>query len=176
MILGRRPVLALAAIVITGVLAFSVPQQGGTPPPAVAVAPWVFAVDEDDIEGIRVTHRSDTQGFVKNGQEWFSEADATKPVHLGRWGGITLLLRGLRAIRALPELPEPDESYRLGSPVTRIELQLRGERSLTIDVGVANPAGTADYVRASGIATTYLVDRSWRSVLARLVTEPPFDH
>ncbi len=172
--LPRGRALLFAAVLVTGVMALSVPQWAEEPASASLAAPWVYAVDEDDIERIRITHEGTTQGFIKMGGGWRSEDEPAVPVLQQRWGGVTLILRGLKATRALPSLPEPDKSYGLAAPVTRIELRLRGERSLVIDVGAANPAGTADYVRVAGQPTAYLVDRSWRAVLARLATEPPF--
>jgi hypothetical protein len=143
-------------------------------PPRQPESPyWLYAVSEDDIEKITISVRGQRQSFVRNGAGWFFEAPADLPVDMARWSAVPLLLSGTTVARRL-EATDDISAYGLDEPAMIIDLFLRGQRRLQIQVGDKTPDGANYYVAVAELPDLSLVNAAWGNTLMGLVTNPPF--
>lgn len=94
-----------------------------------------------------------------------------------RWGGgIPLLLSGPGAERliAAAATDKQLESYGLKAPRMKIELTLKNEDTILVDIGDRTPDGQTYYIKKRDSQAVYTVDHTWYEVLERLVREPPY--
>ena len=134
--------------------------------------PWVYDITFGDITGIKVTHRDDTQTFVRSESGWVF-ADSGEAVDNDRWGGVPLLLTGPRSSRVLEEVVQNPASFGLDPPLTHIVVTLRSDREINLFIGDKTPDVGSSYLMVGGSPSLFTVPSDWTDVLTRLVTEPP---
>ena len=160
--------VVLVAIVGGYVVLFQLQDTGEVEPQN----PWVYDITFGDITGIKVTHRDDTQTFIKSESGWVF-ADSGEPVDNDRWGGVPLLLTGPRSSRVLEEVVQDPASFGLDPPLTHIVITLRSGREIDLFIGDKTPDVGGSYVMVGGSPTLFTAPSDWTDVLTRLVTEPP---
>ncbi len=145
-------------------------------PAPVPTETFIYAINERDITGVEIAHDGDARRFVwdEGAGEWVFDDAERSPVDQARWSGIPLLLSGPRVQRVLSVDQEDLWRYGLDDPQTTIRLDLSDGRRLTVHIGIPSPDGENDYAMQEGSQQVVLIDRSWREVLARLATDPPF--
>ena len=121
--------------------------------------PGFYDITFGDIEGIRVTHRDDTQTFIKSETGWVF-ADSGEPVDNDRWGGVPLLLTGPRSSRVLEEVVQDPASFGLDPPLTHIVITLRSEREIDLFIGDKTPGRRFQLCNGGRLPNP--VHRSWR--------------
>ena len=141
-------------------------------PPVEPQNPWVYDITFGDITGIQVTHRGDTQTFIKSESGWVF-ADSGEPVDNDRWGGVPLLLTGPRSSRVLEEVVQDPASFGLDPPLTHIVITLRSESKIDLYIGDKTPDAGSSYAMVGRSQTLFTVPGDWTDILTRLVTEPP---
>lgn len=160
--------VVLVAIVGGYVVLFQLQNTGEVEPQN----PWVYDITFGDITGIQVTHRGDTQTFVRAESGWVF-ADSLEPVDNDRWGGVPLLLTGPRSSRVLEEVVQDPASFGLDPPLTHIVITLRSESKIDLYIGDKTPDAGGSYVMVGGSETLFTAPSDWTDVLTRLVIEPP---
>lgn len=136
-------------------------------------APWLYDVGFDDLQGIRVRHRGDTQAFALQGDgRWVFEKTG-EPVNYDRWSGIPVLLTGPRSTRQIPGSGNDPSEYGLADPRTVIDITLKSGQPIQVRLGGLTPDGSSVYAQVSGTPGVFLLPASWADVINRLVTEPP---
>ncbi len=187
-------ILVVALILVGGYVYFYElrrPTQFVTPPL------WFYNLEMDRISGIDVALQDKKISFVRDpADKSFHFNDAAKtPVNLERWGGVTLLLSGPQSKRLLctetgkaslpPPCNNPDiyANYGLTKPSVVVDVTLEDKddqtdklvhNTFTLFIGDQTPDGQNNYVQMKDYPQIFLVDGSWGSVFARLVTEPPY--
>lgn len=170
----RGAVSLLVGLAVVG--AYVLVQVFNEPPAPVATETFIYSIAEGDITSVEITHHGDTRRFIRDETSagWVFD-DAERPqVAQDRWGGIPLLLSGPRVQRVLSVEQADLWRYGLDDPATTIRLGLSDGQLLTVSIGIPSPGGENDYVMRDGSPQIVLIDRSWREVLTRLVTAPPF--
>ncbi len=174
-----RTVLILAAALIVLGVAFFFSSR---PKPVTPVEPqyFVWDVEMDELQTMEISlpRNNMSEAWVKHEDKYwyFDEPDGPK-VDMQRWGGgVPLLLSGPGANRRLAEdaTDEQIEIYGLNNPAMRINLTLEDGTSINIELGDSTPDLQAYYIRLVDSRSVYTVDYTWRDVLTRLVTEPPY--
>ena len=160
--------VVLVAIVGGYVVLFQLQNSGEVEPQN----PWVYDITFGDITGIKVTHREDTQTFIRSESGWVF-ADSGEPVDNDRWGGVPLLLTGPRSSRVLEEVVQDPASFGLDPPLTHIVVALRSGREIDLFIGDKTPDVRSSYAMVGGSPPLFTVPSDWTDVLTRLVTEPP---
>ena len=146
--------------------------QLGDTEPVEPQSPWVYDITFGDITGVKVTHRDDTQTFIRSESGWVF-ADSGELVDNDRWGGVPLLLTGPRSSRVLEEEVQDPASFGLDPPLTHIVVTLRSDRGIDLFIGDKTPDAGSSYVMVDGSETLFTAPSDWTDVLTRLVTEPP---
>lgn len=160
--------VVLVAIVGGYVVLFQIQNRS----PVEPQNPWVYDITFGDITGIQVTHRDDTQTFIRSESGWVF-ADSGDSVDNDRWGGVPLLLTGPRSSRVLEEVVQDQASFGLDPPLTHIVVTLRSGQEINLLIGDKTPDLGASYVMVGGSETLFTAPADWADVLTRLVTEPP---
>ena len=171
-----RQVLAL--LIVLGLVGGIVVAQQLSEETIPAASDWYFYdVDEKAISLVEITHRGDTQRFIRDpsSARWVFDDDARSLVSSFRWGGIPLLLAGPRVDRFLDANADDLARYGLGAPPTVIRVGMDDGLTFELHVGILTPDGVNQYAMHDGASQVVLVDSSWAEVLVRLVTEPPYD-
>ena len=172
--MARGAISLLIGLAVIG--AYVLVQVNTREPAPIPTETFIYSINERDITSVEITHDGDTRRFVWDEElsEWVFD-DATRSlVAQDRWGGITLLLSGPRVRRVLTVDRSDWGRFGLDDPLTTIVLGLSNGQTLTVYLGIPSPDGQSDYVVREGSPQIVLVDRSWREVLVRLVTDPPF--
>lgn len=164
----------LAVLAIIAGLWFFVIKEGEEPR-EVSDAFWFYKVAEEDIDVILIQTETGEQSFsFRDGFGWYFTGEQQPPVDTARWGGVTLVLSGPRARRVLTEDLGDLNTYGLETPSTRLELQLRGDRVLKMNLGNLTPDGSGYYANQEGDNNLYVIESVWGQVLRRLAFEPPY--
>ena len=138
--------------------------------------PFFFTLAPDDLRNISISSGSNATSwhFRENDRRWYFDDQQDVPTSLYRWGGITQLLGGPRSQRELKKTIDDPALYGLDDPLLTVNVRLRDDRELTVEMGNLTPDGGAHYARQSGYDQLYTVDYSWGDVMLRLVEEPPY--
>ncbi len=138
--------------------------------------PFFFTLAPDDLRNISITSGANSTSwhFRENDRRWYFDDQKDVPTSLYRWGGITQLLGGPRSQRELKKTIDNPALYGLDDPLLTVNVRLRDDRQLTVQMGDLTPDGGAHYARQSGYDQLYTVDYSWGDVMLRLVEEPPY--
>jgi hypothetical protein len=164
----------LAILVIIAGLWFFVIKEGEEPR-EVSDAFWFYKVEEADLELISIRTETGQQTFSRReGLGWYFAGAQQPPVDMARWGGVTLVLSGPRARRVLTEELSDLSIYGLETPSTVLELTLRGDRILKMNLGNLTPDGSGYYANQDGDNNLYVIESVWGKVLRRLAFEPPY--
>ena len=173
----RVTIALVAAIVIVVLVGFFFVNRLGDDTPDL-VRPrrdFFYIVDDDDINLINVTHLGESGLWVVDSERgWHFDTPEGEPVHLDRWGGVTLLLSGPQYKRVISDRATDLARYGLEDPPTIIKVGLQDIGEVRIRVGDKTPDGDSNYVQYHTDESIYLVDSTWGDVMARLVTEPPY--
>jgi len=141
----------------------------------VSDAFWFYKVAEGDIDVISIKTETVEQSFsYRDGDGWYFTGEQQPQVDTARWGGVTLVLSGPRARRVLTENLDDLATYGLETPSTVLELTLRGNRSLKMNLGNLTPDGSGYYANQEGDNNLYVIESVWGKVLRRLAFEPPY--
>ena len=147
----------------------------GKTPEVEEEPPWFYNVDINDMTRISITDGEDQAVFfLDQGDRWRMDSPDGLPVGLDRWGGITLLLSGPKTRRLLDSEPTNLEQYGLESLATSVKLDLRDGRTITILMGFPTPDDVGFYGQVEGFPHLYTIEGGWKTVLTRLIYEPPF--
>lgn len=144
------------------------------PPSAQEGSPWVYGVDERDLQTIAINYQGQEMAFARGTDGGWLFANTTTPVNMDRWGGITLLLSGPRSSRELASRIDDPAKYGLAEPQTVVTMALVGGRSRQVLLGDLTPDGQNQYARVAESERLFLISSSWGEVMNRLVTEPPY--
>ena len=102
--------------------------------------PWFYSVDLSDMTRISVTDRGEEASFFfGTDARWHIDEPDGLPVGPDRWGGVALLLTGPRSRRLLDEQPTDLEPYGLHSPQVSVEVELMGEQTINVLLGLSTP-------------------------------------
>jgi hypothetical protein len=167
-----RRVLAFALAAIAIGAGYWALANVAPPRPEITPIQWLYAVSQDDIEKVSVALPARRFSFVKRSETWFFEVPAGAPVDQARWSAIPLLLSGTTVARRLEGVDDP-AAYGLEPPRMIIDVYLRGERRIQIQVGDATPDGANTYVALAGLPGVSLVNAAWAKTLSALVLDPP---
>ncbi len=165
-------ILVVALVMVAGWVLF---VELGKTPEAEEEPPWFYNVDINDMTRISITDGEDQANFYLDvGDRWRMDSPDGLPVGLDRWGGITLLLSGPKTRRLLDAEPTNLDQYGLESLATSVVIDLRDGRTITILMGFPTPDDVGFYGQIEGFPHLYTIEGGWKTVLTRLVHEPPF--
>jgi len=174
--MNLKTTVVLAAILIL-LIAYFFFSRMDSPREHVEEPPDAWSVEEEFIERIeiRLPRQDKKISFLKSQEGGWHFDDIEKlPVNTKRWGGIVLLVSGPQSKRQIPSKVEDQAQYGLTDPRMVIIIDLRNSgRRLEVLVGDRTPNEEHYYVKLKDYGAIYLVDRSWATVLERLVTDPP---
>ncbi len=138
--------------------------------------PFFFTLLPEDLRHINISAGESNTAwhYRESSARWFFDGQKDVPADLYRWGGITQLLGGPRSQRVLLKSFDDPELYGLNDPQLIINVILRDETELVVEMGDLTPDGGAHYARQQGYEELYTVDSSWGEVMLRLVNEPPY--
>lgn len=177
--MNPRTTIALLIILalVTGIGYVYTQSRANKVPAQVSTRPdFFYLVDDDDIGDVEVTYRGTTMKFTQTRDfQWFFDTVERPPVDKERWGGITLLLSGPQYKRIIAQTSANLPRYGLESPTILIKVYLKNrDQEVKIQLGDKTPDGVSHYALYQDGKAIYLVDSSWGDVIARLVTEPPY--
>ena len=162
--------LVTATALVGGFYGITVTEKPAAP---VEEARWLYAVTEADIQRVVITGNGRKQALMKTPEGWIFASPSDGPVDMTRWNGILLLLSGITVARRLDATNPPDD-YGLESPTMVIDLFLRGDRRLQIQVGDQTPDGANYYVAIATLPFVSLVNAAWGQTMMTVLTDPPF--
>lgn len=167
-------VLVIAACWIAIGASIAIKQLGQTE--RAEQPPFFFTLAPDDLRNISITSGANSTSwhYREDDRRWFFDDEKDVPTSLYRWGGITQLLGGPRSQRELKKTIDDPALYGLDAPLLTVNVTLRDNRQLTVQMGDLTPDGGAHYARQSGYDQLYTVDYSWGEVMLRLVEDPPY--
>jgi len=139
---------------------------------------WSVEVEELNRLAISLPLVGRREAWVKRADRYwyFDQPDGPK-VDMQRWGGgIPLLLSGPGAERLIVAAATDKQlaSYGLQEPRMKIELTLKNEDTIFVDIGDRTLDGQTYYIKKRDSQAVYTVDHTWYEVLERLVREPPY--
>ncbi len=141
-----------------------------------AEPPDIWSLAEESIEHISIVlpKRGKRIAFSIRGKDgWHIDRDRM-PVDPKRWGGIVLLVSGPQSRRVIAEKTDNLAEYGFQDPCMVITLRIRGRgEHLRVLVGDYTPSEKSIYVKLENHPAVYLLDRSWKDTLKRLVMDPP---
>jgi len=174
--MNLKTTVVLAAILIL-LAAYFFFYRMDSPGEHAEESPDVWSLEEEFIERIeiRLARQDKKISFFRSPEgDWYFDDLQKLPVDVKRWGGVVLLVSGPQSKRRISSKVEDNAQYGLIDPRMVIILDVRNSgRRLEVLVGDRTPNGGHDYVKLKGHEAIYLVDRSWATVLERLVTDPP---
>ncbi len=136
--------------------------------------PWLFKLDFQDIQAIRVAHAGEEIAFAsEDGEKWVIKDGQDTPVFQEKWSGIPFLLSGPRCDRAVSETIEDPSIYGLDDPQTTVQLTIKGGQLLVFHLGDPTPDGGAWYARLENDTRLCSLAAVWGEVVSGLVLEPP---
>ncbi len=174
-----RGILVMATVLFALGVVYIVTIRPEPSPPA-DTRPAVWSIDMDTLEAVAIVLPTEgrSEAWVRReDRDWYFDRPQGPLVDGRRWGGgIPLLLSALRANRQIAARATAEQlaAYGFDNPTMKVGLVFENEVRIDVEVGDKTPDGSAYYVRLSGSSDVYLVDRSWRDVLARLVLDPPY--
>lgn len=137
--------------------------------------PWFYSVDLSDMTRISVTDRGEEASFFfGTDARWHIDEPDGLPVGPDRWGGIALLLTGPRSRRLLDEQPTDLEPYGLHSPQVSVEVELMGEQTINVLLGLPTPDRENTYAQVEGFDQVFTIFSGWGETMVRLVADPPY--
>jgi Domain of unknown function (DUF4340) len=176
--MGARSIAAMAVILAA---LWAVYLLTGPPAdaPEEAPRPALWSAQADDLVAVTIALPSAGKegAWIKGANgDWYDQKRDGRNVDVRRWGGgIPLLLSGPKAERLIAAAPAPEQlaAYGLLRPRMTVDLVLKGEQRIGVEVGDPTPDGSAYYVRVAARPQVYTVHATWFGVLERLVLDPP---
>jgi len=147
----------------------------------------LFALDEDSIVHIQVSHAGRTVDYDRKPQDsttWFIQENGEETrVFQGKWSGTTLLLSGIQLNRTvvspldnLAVAPSFDNlsSYGLEPPETVVKVTERSGLVYEFHMGSTPPDSGERYIYLLGDPTFFTVTDLWWQVITNLAKRPPY--
>ena len=164
--------------VATGVYFATRPGEEPPPEPDPIIRLWKFEMEELKHILIELPRLDMSESFIKHeDQQWYFDDVSGLQVNPDRWGGgIPLILAGPATERPIFEDATEEQLaiYGFIPPLMKMTLTTEDEEVTNIEVGDANPNGTAYYIRLAESNNVYTINDAWYKVLERLVLDPPY--
>lgn len=175
--MGLRSIGVMAAI-LAALAAVYVLASWRAEVPEDAPRPALWSAPVEDLVSVTIDFpAAGNNGAWVRGEDgdWYGAGTDGRKVDAQRWQGVALLLSGPRAERliAVRATPEQLASYGLLQPRMAVDLVLKGDRRIRVEVGDPTPGGSAFYVRRATSTDVHTVHQTWFEVLERLVVDPP---
>jgi hypothetical protein len=149
--------------------------QLGKTPEVPDEPPWFYSVSTNNMTGISITDRGEEAAFyIGEDNKWHIDEPNGLPVGTERWEGIALLLSGPKSRRLLDEQPTDLAPYGLDSPLTTIDLELKGDQTIGIILGLTSPDGESTYAQLKGFDDVFTVFSGWTDIITGLITDTPY--
>jgi hypothetical protein len=149
--------------------------QLGKTPEAANEPPWLYNVSLDNMTRIAITdHGEEAVFYMGEKNRWHIGEPDGIPVGIDRWEGIALLLSGPKSRRLLDEQPTNLAPYGLDSPITTIDLELKGDQTIGILLGLTTPDGESTYAKVKGFDEVFTIFGGWTDIITGLVTDVPY--
>jgi hypothetical protein len=168
----RRAIVYLLAAIAIGAGYYALDRTPAATPD-VAPIQWLYAASQDDIERVVIAIPGRTIAFVKKPDGWVVDGPGAVPVDMARWSAIPLLLSGTTVARRLAKIDDPS-AYGLDDPLLIVDVYLRGDRRIQVQMGDPTPDGENNYVALAGLDGVSLVNAAWGRTLVALATNPPY--
>lgn len=144
------------------------PDANATPTPAP-----IMNVAADQVLGITVRGgEQETRLSREQGGEWQLEAPVPGPADTARVDQFLDRVATLSPTRTLDE-PGSLEDYGLDQPALEVTLTLGDGSTQVLQIGAANPQGTAYYVQVQGLDGVHLVSALLQQSAQEMLDTPP---
>lgn len=178
--MNLRTTFIMAGILVALAALFLISRKPPEPEAQAKPRMFIWSVGVEDLHRLAISLPPEgrRETWVKRADRyWYFDQPAGPKVDMQRWGGgIPLLLSGPGAERLIAAKATGKQlaSYGLAEPRMQIELTLKNEDTIYVDIGNRTLDEQTYYIKKRNSPAVYTVDHTWYEVLERLVREPPY--
>ncbi len=164
--MSPRVTLILAAVVaLVAVYIFAVDRPQAR---RAEIATHLIQLQKADITGVSLTTPAGTVELTRtDATHWEITRPFDTPASSFSVSDLLDVLTGIVPQRTLSGADRDPATYGFNAPTVRMTLRSPGKRPVTVDLGKADPVGSALYARLDSGSTVYLVDSSVKDALSK---------